>query len=105
MHAYERSCARYPEVIEVLPDPDPFRLAHRAEIYDAARDVLLALQADPRPLLEDRARQRFEDIDTRRAWRGVGAPEVVWWDSVDIWSSHNNLTVMIQTTKQVVSPR
>ena len=65
VHAYERSCARYPEVIEVLPDPDPFRLAHRAEIYDAARDVLLALQADPRPLLEDKARQRFEDIGDR----------------------------------------
>ena len=40
--AYERSCARYSVVRQVLGEPDPFRLAHRHLITQTIRAVVLA---------------------------------------------------------------
>ncbi len=40
LFAYERSCERYPDILEAMPEPDSFRLEHRELIYEAVRDVV-----------------------------------------------------------------
>jgi hypothetical protein len=38
--AYERSCLRYKTVRDSLPEPDPFRLAHRQELIDVVGGIV-----------------------------------------------------------------
>lgn len=38
--AYERSCLRYKTVRDSLPEPDPFRLAHRQELIDVVGHIV-----------------------------------------------------------------
>ncbi len=38
--AYERSCLRYKTVRDSLPEPDPFRLAHRQEFIDVVGSIV-----------------------------------------------------------------
>lgn len=38
--AYERSCLRYKTVRDSLPEPDPFRLAHRQEFIDIVGSIV-----------------------------------------------------------------
>ncbi len=40
--AYERSCQQYKVVRESMGDPDPIRLAYRAELAEVVRDVVIA---------------------------------------------------------------
>lgn len=43
--AYERSCRRYKTVRDSLPEPDPFRLAHREALLEVVSDVVRGKQA------------------------------------------------------------
>lgn len=67
LHAYTRSCARYPEVLDIVPDPDPFRLAHRDDIYAIVREVVSAPETTHgvEEEVEARARALFEDVHHR----------------------------------------
>lgn len=65
IHAYTRSCARYPEVLDIVPDPDPFRLAHRTEIYAIVRDVVSSPETHAQETVEERANTLFEDVNDR----------------------------------------
>jgi hypothetical protein len=38
--AYERSCLRYKTVRDSLPEPDPFRLAHRQAFIEVVGDIV-----------------------------------------------------------------
>lgn len=62
VHAYVRSCARYPEVLDVVPNPDPFRLEHRARIYEVVRDVVVEQDTSPRARIEAYASEAFEEV-------------------------------------------
>lgn len=65
MHAYERSCARYPEVRAIVPDPDPFRLMHRDKIYDVVREVVSMPDVRIESEVEAHAKDLFEDREER----------------------------------------
>ena len=60
--AYVRSCQRYLDVTAKLADPDPFRMAHRERIYEAVREVVTALDAQPEARVEAIARGHFEGV-------------------------------------------
>lgn len=63
--AYERSCARYPDVLEALPEPDEFRLEHRALVYEAVRQVVAELEPDRERAVEEFAAEHFESLPDR----------------------------------------
>ena len=63
--AYERSCARYPDVIEALSEPDPFRLEHRDLIYDAIFTIVTSLVSPVEPEVDRLARAHFSNVEDR----------------------------------------
>ena len=63
--AYERSCQRYPDILESMPQPDSFRLEHRALIYESVRDVVSSLPLNPTEMVEELASRRFKDLSDR----------------------------------------
>jgi fido (protein-threonine AMPylation protein) len=58
--AYERSCQQYITVRDSLPEPDPFRLKHRA----ALREVIGAIVKDRLPSTTAAIRERARDLVT-----------------------------------------
>jgi Fic family protein len=63
--AYERSCQRYPDVLEEMPEPDSFRLEHRALIYDAVREVVASATTAPEERVDALAAATFSDLSAR----------------------------------------
>ncbi len=69
--AYERSCARYETIVDVVADPDPFRLRHRDVIYAAVRDIVVNSPSDVEARVEEMAVAGFSDIADRARFIGL----------------------------------
>lgn len=59
--AYERSCARYPDVTSVLAPPDAFRQLHRDAIYELVARVVRAGVYPYEPFVEEHAEAAFSN--------------------------------------------
>lgn len=74
--AYERSVARYPDVLETLEEPDPFRLQHRALLGEVVGRVVLGLPEDLEAEVEREASSHFEEARSRARFVGMVLTEL-----------------------------